>query len=219
MKLIVCSVPETLTDEHRLVSSLFDYGLSCFHLRKPGFSKEDMRYWLLQRSPIEQRQVVLHAHWSLADEFELKGLHFGASVLKQFTSEEQQHWMHYAKQRNLTISSSAHHQEEIERLPLGLDYVWLSPVFESISKAGYASAYSNSQLDEWVKKLKAQKQTQVFALGGVNVQHLEELSSRGFDGAVVLGAVWTDIEGWQDKERIKERIQQLITSCNTIPTS
>ena len=219
MKLTVCSVPETIPNEQELVSELFRAGLTSFHLRKPKFSKDTMRNWLQQLTTVEQQQVVLHSHWDLADEFELKGLHFGASILKQMKLEEHRQWLSYAKQQKLTISSSVHDQQEIDRLPLGLDYVWLSPVFESISKEGYASTYSTSQFDNWVKELKEQKQTQVFALGGVNVQHIEELTLRGFDGAVVLGAIWTGIEGLKDKELVKQRIQQLIASCNTIPTS
>ncbi len=119
----------------------------------------------------------------------------------------------------MTISTSVHDREEINRLPKGFDYTWLSPVFESISKQGYKSAHSVSQFDVWVKELKENKQTQVYALGGVTAQHIQELTQRGFDGAVVLGNVWSDVKGLQDRELVKERIKQLTVACKTDPIS
>ena len=215
MKLIVCSKPDTISDEPKLVQEMMSVGLTHFHLRKPTFSKEKLKSWLEQLSIEEQEKIVLHSHWSLATQFPLRGLHFGASILKDMQPKEQQDWWSYAKKKELTISSSVHNQEEINRLPLGLDYVWLSPIFESISKAGYHSAYSTPQVDAWTKEMQERKQTTVFALGGVTASHLKELRQRGFNGAVVVGTVWKDIRGLKDKEILKQRIEQLITSCKT----
>ncbi|MDB5271663.1 MAG: thiamine phosphate synthase [Chitinophagaceae bacterium] len=178
-----------------------------------------MKRWLEQLPAEEQKQIILHSHWSLADEFELKGLHFGASVLKDMRTEEQQDWWLYAKKKGLTISSSVHDQEEIHRLPLGVDEVWLSPIYESISKAGYQAAFTASQFDTWTKNIQQQKQAKVFALGGVKAEHLNELKQRGFYGAVALGTVWKDIQGLKDKEILKQRIEQLIALCQTNITS
>src|ERR1700754_1818385 len=113
MKLTVCSLPVPILDEHKLVQELLQSGLSCFHLRKPTFSKEEMTEWLALLPEEEQKAIVLHSHWSLADQFSLKGLHLGASVIKDMSIEEQQSWISYAKKKQLTVSSSAHHQEEI----------------------------------------------------------------------------------------------------------
>ncbi|MDB5257642.1 MAG: thiamine monophosphate synthase [Chitinophagaceae bacterium] len=219
MKLTVCSVHKAIPDEQELVRELFDVGLTHFHLRKPSHSKEEMRDWLEQLNDSERQKVVIHSHWSLSEEFSLKGLHFGATVIQQMSGEECKQWMHVAKEKQLTISSSVHHQEEIDRLPIGFDYVWLSPVFESISKQEYTSIYSAAQFDHWVKELQEQKRTTVYALGGIQAQHMQELSRRGFDGAAVLGSVWSAINGLQDRALIKERIKQLTVACKTDPTS
>jgi thiamine-phosphate pyrophosphorylase len=215
MKLIVCSTPETLSDEQQLVKELLHCGLETFHLRKPAFSTEEMRDWLTQIPSSDCRKIVLHSHWLLAEEFKIKGIHIGASAFKNMTLAEQEAWLTYAKRKQLSISSSVHDQEEIHRLPQGFDYVWLSPVFESISKQAYHSSFSDSQFDNWVKELKEQKQTPVYALGGVTARHATKLAQRGFDGMVVLGSVWTDVTGIEDKEQIKQRIKQLIGSCKT----
>jgi thiamine-phosphate pyrophosphorylase len=215
MKLIVCSTPETLSHEQQLVQELLHCGLETFHLRKPTFSKEEMKNWLEQLEDSDRRCVVLHSHWALADEFQLKGIHIGATAWQQLPLTEQQAWLDYAKRKQLTFSSSVHNQEEINRLPGGLDYVWLSPIYESISKQAYSSTYSQVQFDQWVKELKEKKQTKVYALGGVTAQHAADLAPRGFDGMVVLGSVWSTIKGIEDKEQVKQRINQLIHSCKT----
>ncbi|MBC7485137.1 MAG: thiamine phosphate synthase [Cytophagaceae bacterium] len=219
MKLTVCSVHKAIPDEQLLVQELLNCGLETFHLRKPSYSKEELRNWLEQLTDRERQKVVIHSHWSLSESFSLKGLHFGAGIIKQMSSEELNLWMNLAKERQLTISSSVHHQEEMDRLPKGFNYVWLSPVFESISKQEYTSIYSATQFNDWVKELQEQKQTAVYALGGIEFNHMQELSQRGFDGAAVLGSVWSNINGRQDRELIKQRIQKLIVACKTDPTS
>jgi len=219
MNLIVCSVPDSIPDEQQLVQELLRCGLAVFHLRKPTFSTAEMRVWLAQMSSADRRKIVLHSHWLLAEEFRIKGIHIGAAALNKMTLAEQEAWRTYAKRKQLSISSSVHDQEEINRLPAGFDYVWLSPVFESISKQAYSNSFSDSQFDLWAKELKQQKQTQVYALGGVAARHAMKLAQRGFDGMVVLGSVWENIRGIEDKEQATQRIKQLISSCKTDLTS
>jgi thiamine-phosphate pyrophosphorylase len=71
------------------------------------------------------------------------------------------------------------------------DYVFLSPVFDSISKPGY---FRNDELgmmsDEW----KALVKTKVIALGGIDASNIHKTKELGFDGAAVLGAVWGESE-------------------------
>lgn len=219
MQLIVCSVPETIPDEQELVQELIQCGLETFHLRKPRFSTEEMRDWLTQVSSSDRRKIVLHSHWLLAEEFKIKGIHIGAAALEAMSLAEKEAWLAYAKGKQLTISSSVHNQDEIDRLPKGFDYVWLSPVFESISKEAYTSSFSDHQFDHWAKELKELKQTPVHALGGVTARHAIKLAQRGFDGMVVLGSVWSNVNGIEDREQIKQRIKQLISSCKTDLTS
>ena len=61
------------------------------------------------------------------------------------------------------------------------DYVTLSPIFDSISKQGYKSAF---KLMELKNKIKGKK---VVALGGVTPDKFSYLKSIGFKGAALLG--------------------------------
>ncbi|GAA6529534.1 hypothetical protein LPYR103PRE_15070 [Segatella asaccharophila] len=69
-----------------------------------------------------------------------------------------------------------------------MDYVFLSPVFDSISKSGYCSAFPLSALKQ------AQEEgiidRKVIALGGVTYDKLPLLESLSFGGGAMLGEIW-----------------------------
>lgn len=65
-------------------------------------------------------------------------------------------------------------------------YVFLSPVFDSISKRGYSGAFSHSNLRSSLSKTKHN----VMALGGVKADVVQTVNELGFGGMAVLGAMW-----------------------------
>jgi thiamine-phosphate pyrophosphorylase len=70
----------------------------------------------------------------------------------------------------------------------GLDYAFLSPVFDSISKAGYAAAGFDPAAVRCAAR--APGAPRLIALGGVAAGRLEAVAAMGFAGAAVLGGVW-----------------------------
>ena len=71
------------------------------------------------------------------------------------------------------------------------DYVFMSPIYDSISKVNYYSTYTAEELRE------AQRakiiDSKVMALGGINEDNLLEIKDFGFGGAVVLGDLWLSL--------------------------
>ena len=69
-----------------------------------------------------------------------------------------------------------------------LDYMSLSPIFDSISKSGYRAAFTRDELIE------AHRQgiinERVLALGGVTFDRIDEVLEMGFGGAMILGDAW-----------------------------
>jgi len=88
----------------------------------------------------------------------------------------------------MTISRSCHSIEELKAYKGQCDYLFLSPIYDSISKEGYGSAFSRQTLDMAASEGIIDYKT--YALGGVSIEHIEELKSIGFGGAAVLGALW-----------------------------
>ncbi len=89
-----------------------------------------------------------------------------------------------------TLSRSCHSIDELRHLDRCLDYVFLSPVFDSISKPGYNAAFNHETLRRAASDGLINER--VIALGGVTSRHLPTVNELGFGGAAMLGAAWPD---------------------------
>ena len=189
MKFLAVSKPGPVANEPQLIRALFAYGIERIHLRKPeqefsdsgsGFRPGEaicyLRALLRELTPSERRRIVIHDYGELYEEFSLGGMHVN---------------------RNLTMlpegyrgvkSRSCHSLEEVIRYKEEYDYLFLSPIFDSISKAGYRSAFS-----EEVLRRAAQEgiiDHKVIALGGVTFDRIPFIRSLNFGGAALLGAIY-----------------------------
>jgi len=180
MRLIVISVEKFFEQEVEIVCSLFEAGLLCFHLRKPQSEKEEIRRFLEKIPQKFHNRIVLHEHFSLLDEFDLKGIHLN-----------RRNSVPYEK-AGISVSKSCHTIEEIKVEISACDYVFLSPIFDSISKTGYKKAFSEMEL------MKAKQDNiineKVIALGGITPENIAQVRSYGFGGVAVLGGIWGDLE-------------------------
>ncbi len=176
MKLIAITSPDFLSGEALKICRLLDGGFDCVHLRKPGASYEDCAR-LLDAIPLSYRaRIVTHEHFSLYHRYALHGIHLNRrhpSIPAGF---------------NGSISCSCHSLEEVKTRKAAMDYVFLSPVFDSISKSGYTAAFTETQLGEAAAK--GIIDDKVVALGGVTIRRLPLLAALHFGGAALLGAVW-----------------------------
>ena len=132
---------------------------------------------LLNRLPPEYlKRIVTHEHFQLASFRNLKGIHLNGrnpTAPAGFTGH---------------ISRSCHSLEEVAKYKATCDYVFLSPIYDSISKEGYPSAYTTDSLQK--ARQAGIIDAKVMALGGVTAAHFPEISSLGFGGAVLLGDIW-----------------------------
>ena len=87
-----------------------------------------------------------------------------------------------------SISCSCHSLEEVAKKKPTSDYVFLSPIFNSISKAGYEAAFSTAALHKAAAE--SLIDNKVYALGGVSKEHIAQLKELSFGGAAFLGDVW-----------------------------
>ena len=187
MRIIVITRPSFFDGETALVNELFREGLEKLHLRKPGASEQQLAEWLQGIDPEYIGRIVLHDCYGLARRFPVGGVHLNSRNpdAPDFIGAE-----HPAENgaRRLTVSRSCHSIAEVQKYKANCDYLFLSPIYDSISKEGYGSAFSRIDLrkaaDDGIIDSK------VYALGGVSVEHIPELREFGFGGAAVLGALW-----------------------------
>ena len=178
MKLILLSTPEFFVEEDKIISALFEEGLDYFHLRKPG-SEPIYCERLLRLLPEKYHaRIVTHEHYYLKDEFNLRGIHLNHATNPSMVP---------ARYRG-HISRSCHTLEEVETGRDSSDYVFLSPIFDSISHPENRAAFTSQQLHDATRAGIINKH--VMAAGGITTQTLPLLRDYGFGGAVILGDLW-----------------------------
>ena len=176
MKLIVITYPTFFQGEVQCVDALFRNGLEYLHLRKPEADARAYETFLKQVEPQYYPRIVLHDHFELAEQYGLKGVH-----LNQRNPYPPEKWEGH-------ISRSCHCLEEVVAHKPQCDYLFLSPIFDSISKQGYGPSLSADML----RKAKEEGiiDDKVVALGGMSVERLPLVRSWGFGGVAFLGDVW-----------------------------
>lgn len=203
MKVVVISSKERFKSEIPHVCKMFDLGLETFHLRKPKFSEKRMEQYLQEIPKKFHSRIVIHSFHNLAKSFDLKGVHLTKRHKRNpFRTFRKLFWLKLLK-RHLTVSTSCHDLFKLLNYSKKYDYVFLSPVFDSISKVDRHAGYSQ----ESMKKILLSTQNNVLALGGVNISKLEITKKIGFDGVVLLGAIWnSDEQPVEAYQRILEAI-------------
>lgn len=179
MKLIVITRPDFFPGEAEAITTLFYYGLEILHLRKPESDITEIES-LLDKIPEEYHsRIVVHEHFQLVNRYHLKGIHLNRRN------------PHVPQDYKGHISCSCHSLEEVKQHKPSCNYVFLSPIFDSISKAGYSSAFTANQLQE------AHRQgiidSRVMALGGLDSERMNDIKQFGFGGAVLLGDIWNHL--------------------------
>lgn len=101
----------------------------------------------------------------------------------------------------LVLSTSVHGWEEFSRLPRGLAYAFISPLFDSISKRGYRA---NAGL---LKQPDGELPCVPVGLGGVSGETIGSMLEHGWKGAAVLGWIW---ENPQQAVKRLEELQKII---------
>lgn len=198
MQLILFSSSINFDEEIALVNHfLLDKDI-VFHIRKPDFSIEELRLYI-QKIPKELHgKIVIHQYIELLKEFNLKGFHCTRVFIKKAKKSLIELKVEYP---NSSFSKSCHSLLELEKTD-GYTYVFLSPIFDSISKKGYNSKFS---LESLSKDLKIAK-TDVYALGGVSESNISILKEFKLKGVGVLGAVWNDLYPKEQFIKIKKRL-------------
>lgn len=176
MKLILLSTPYFFVEEHQILNALFDEGLEVLHLRKPQSEPVYSERLLTLIPESFRKRIVVHDHFYLKNEYSLRGIHLNQRN-PQLPPKYKGH-----------ISCSCHTAEEVLAHKRACNYVFFSPVFNSISKEGYASQFTPADLRELAARKVIDRK--VMALGGVTLQNVAQLKDYGFGGAVILGDIW-----------------------------
>lgn len=176
MKRIAITLPDFIPCEAQAIVRALMSGYDRVHLRKPGSSRRDMERLIVEIPADLRPRISLHDHLGLAVEYGLGGVHLNGRC-------------HESPEgfRGI-ISRSCHSLDEVALYKDHCEYVFLSPVFDSISKPGLLSGFTAEELcrarDEGIVD------GRVYALGGVTPENMDALEAMGFGGGAMLGCVW-----------------------------
>ncbi len=191
-KLILISNPDDLENEHVVLHQLFEAGLTHFHIRKPEYTLDEMRNYIEKIQPQYYNKVVIHSFHQFVVEYNLKGFHYGAKTMHLLSKNDG---------KNRHRSFSAHSLIELIDLQYkNFDYIFLSPIFNSISKKEYHSGFNLAQLMEFFAE--SELTTDVVALGGIKSENVALLEQVGFSGIGLLGSIWNMLVTEQNTKEI-----------------
>jgi len=172
MKLVIISPETFIRNESKTVNQLFDHGLEVFHVRKPNADIKSIRKFIQSIDPFFHHRLIVHGDCNLLQEFNLAGIHLKAGEFEVL------------KEQRGVISSSAHSIAEFIAMDRPWTQIFISPVFDSISKTGYRKAPHLLEMGSITR------QGQLIALGGISDRNIGLIKRKGFDGAGLLGYIW-----------------------------
>ena len=177
MKIIAITSPEIVAEDSYIIGQLVDKGIDVIHLRKPDADIDACRRLLSELTSEQRAKIVIHDFPELYFEYSLKGIHVNKNVAT----------LPYGYSGFRT--RSCHSFEEIARHKNDYDYLFLSPIFDSISKVGYKSGFSDEALA--TASAAGVIDDKVVALGGVTLEKIAYLKKLNFGGAAMIGAIYS----------------------------
>jgi len=210
MELVVFTNPKKTPSEIDSITAMFENGLQTLHVRKPKYGIDDMDDFLRLIPKQYQNRIVLHSHHKLGKVYNLKGIHMGRTHREKKYSSSFKFKLMRMLHSNWTVTRSCHRLISLQECD-NYDYVFLSPMYDSISKENYSNKFS----PKTVKNMIEENNIKVFALGGVDIDKFEELRSLNFTGVAMLGAIWQS--NHNPLSVFKEAQQKLASLKTAIP--
>ncbi len=160
-------------------------------MRKPDFSRSEYKQFLDCIPNKYKQYTIVHHHHEIIKDYPTIGIHH--------TSKTE--WNDIFS-NNTHQSKSCHSLAEVKNNRYPYNYLFLSPIFNSISKPGYPGKFDFNELKTFLKNLK--NKTEIIALGGIEPKNIATAIAMGFNGVAILGTIWQETE-------LKKRIEKFQT--------
>ncbi len=174
---IVITPDHSVDNEAQRINELLRERFDILHLRKPAWTADECRSLLDEIDSSLYDRIVIHDFYELYTEYNLRGIHLTGrhpGIPEEMTVRH--------------LSCSCHSLEEVQARKSDMNYLFLSPIFNSISKHGYKSPFPYEMLKDAAAR--GIIDSKVIALGGVTESKIPELEDIGFGGYAMLGNVW-----------------------------
>ena len=170
-ELVVITPEMDFPKETRWLNKLFAEGLGTLHLRKPGRSSQELLQYLNELDEQYHDRIMVHYKEEVWKDIGIKGIHYQYSALPK-------------EKPGYAVSCGCHSWREFMEIEKRVDYAFISPFFDSISKEGYRAS---KDLLEVPPELNTDK---AVALGGIQPSNICQILKLKLKGAAVLGTIW-----------------------------
>lgn len=177
MKTIIITAEKPLKNEFKYIEAILDEGIDNIQIRKPLSIDNSIRLILDNIKEEYHSRIILNGRFSLIDTYKnIGGIH--ANSRNNIIPENFKGIKGY----------SCHTIKEVESKKEIFDYMFLSPIYDSISKEGYKANFSFAELKDATKEgIISEK---VYALGGITPDKIPQIKDLGFGGVVFMGYIW-----------------------------
>lgn len=189
MKLIVVTAPTFFVEEDKIITALFEEGLDILHLRKPETPAMYSERLLTLIPEKYHKHIVTHEHFYLQEEFSLMGIHLNSR------NPNEPH------DYSGNLSCTCHSLNEVQKKKHFYDYLFLSPIYNCITKSGTMSGFTAEELHLAGKNKVID--SRIMALGGITPDNILEVKSYGFGGAVIMGDLWNKFNACTDRDYLE----------------
>ncbi len=205
MKIVVISQPKMIENEHQIIQQLFEAGLDTFHIRKPRLRTQQLIEYIEKIPAQFHNRLVIHSQHKLARKFNLQGIHY----TKLRMEPSLKNWWREKKLRLVKgklIKSSSHNKlaSLYDQSEIAFDYVFLSPIFDSIT-----GKYQSGFYEDAIKAAVQKTGLRIVARGGIDITRIEKVNELGFYGMALNSCLW-------NSQTPLEEFLKIIRRCNEL---
>ena len=197
MKLVIMTQPTFFVEEDKILTALFEEGMDYLHLCKPGASPMYSERLLSLLPEMSYGKITVHDHYYLKNEYGLAGIHLDGETQEP------------PKDYKGKYSRTCHDIATLGAMKKKAEYVFLDNTFCKGPNNGGGTPRTRAELEEAARQGLIDKH--VYAMGGVELDNIQEAKELGFGGVVVCGDLWDkfDIHSQLDYKELINYFEKL----------
>ncbi|MBS1646266.1 MAG: thiamine phosphate synthase [Bacteroidetes bacterium] len=205
MKIVVISPSKSKENEISQAIQMLEAGLGTYHINKPKYSTKKMKQYIEEIPEHFHDRLVIHSHHNLAIKYRLQGVHY----TKKHLEGGLKNWW---REKRLALSgcsfvkTTSHGKLSslYDKQKTKFDYVFLLPVFDSIT-GKYQSGFYEESIIAAIQKTKKK----IIARGGIDINRIEKIKELGFYGMALYTCLWNNENPFESYLKVIHRCQEL----------
>jgi thiamine-phosphate pyrophosphorylase len=205
MKIVVISQSKVLENEHDIITKLFEAGLGTLHVRKPRLRTKQLVEYIEKIPAHFHNRIIIHSHHNLASKYNLLGVHYTRLHLEpNFRNWWREKKLGFIKRKLVRTSSHNKLASLYDESDIVYDYVFLSPIFDSIT-----GKYQSGFYEDAIKAAVQKTGLKIVARGGIDVTRLEKVEELGLYGCALYSCIWNGPDPLEEFLKIIHRCAEL----------